>query len=101
MWKGARRPVRLLCVFASSCESNFLNLSPRRDVLRRENLAAADTREAEEAQQAFLFIGRALGARLHLDDLALAGQHDIARTEARRVGKECGRTGRPRCAPIL
>src|SRR3546814_16927805 len=39
MWKGARRPVRLLCVFASSCDSNFLNLSPRRKVLGAENLA--------------------------------------------------------------
>src|SRR3546814_6705341 len=28
--------------------------------------------------RSFLVIGRALGARLHLDDLALAGQHEIA-----------------------
>src|SRR3546814_2244860 len=48
------------------------------DLLRRENLAAADAREAEEAEQAFLVIGCALGARLHLDDLALVGQHEIA-----------------------
>src|SRR3546814_2876165 len=37
------------------------HLSPRRSVLRRENLAAADAREAEEAEQAFLVIGCALG----------------------------------------
>src|SRR3546814_1132717 len=54
------------------------HLAPRRSVLRRENLAAADAREAEETEQAFLVIGCALGARLHLDDLALAGQHEIA-----------------------
>src|SRR3546814_7468645 len=35
------------------------HLAPRRSVLRRENLAAADAREAEETEQALLEIGRA------------------------------------------
>src|SRR3546814_18016521 len=36
------------------------------------------SRKAEQAEQAFLVIGRALGARLHLDDLPLAGEDEIS-----------------------
>src|SRR3546814_5275331 len=67
-------------------KSRFLSLgrgklSPHRLRLRRENLAAADARKAGQAEQAFLVIGRALGARLHLDDLPLAGEDEISRSE--------------------
>src|SRR3546814_16075953 len=63
-------------------KSRFLSLgrgklSPHRLRLRREHLAAADARKAEQAEQAFLAIGTALGAPLPPADLPLAwwGQH--------------------------
>jgi hypothetical protein len=43
-----------------------------------EDLAAADPGEAEQAEQAFLVEGRALGGQLRLDDRAVGGEHEIA-----------------------
>src|SRR3546814_16807648 len=55
------------------------HLSPRRSVLRRENPAAADAREAEEAEQAFLVLGCALGARRHLQLGRASGRERVCK----------------------
>jgi hypothetical protein len=43
----------------------------------RRRSVAADPGEAQQAQQAFLVIGRAFGCRLRLGDLAAFDQHEI------------------------
>ncbi|VXC46315.1 hypothetical protein SPHINGO8AM_130240 [Sphingomonas sp. 8AM] len=45
--------------------------------LRGEDLVAADPREAEQAQQRFLVIGRVFGGRLRLGDMTVFEQHEI------------------------
>jgi hypothetical protein len=50
---------------------------PGRLTLRREDLAAADAGEAQQAQQFFLVIGRAFRRGLDLGDLAVFDQHEV------------------------
>ena len=63
--------------------SAFIGPSP--SICARENLGAADPRQAQQPQQPFLVEAFAFGGDLRLDHLAVVGQHEIAVAAGRAV----------------